>query len=57
MGATKWCVFKSINPSREVVLAAVQERMERMGTNSVDLLQVSRFIFSYSATNTCVTLY
>ncbi|RDB22077.1 Flagellar radial spoke protein 5 [Hypsizygus marmoreus] len=39
IGATKWCVFKRINPSRSVVLAAVQERVERMGTTSVDLLQ------------------
>lgn len=39
VGATKWCVFKHINPSRSVVLAAVQERMERMRTNRVDLLQ------------------
>ncbi|KAF9462857.1 NADP-dependent oxidoreductase domain-containing protein [Collybia nuda] len=39
VGATKWCVFKRIVPSRAVVLAAVQERMERMGTNKVDLLQ------------------
>jgi len=41
VGATKWCVFKRILPSRTVVLAAVQERMERMGTTSVDLLQAS----------------
>lgn len=41
MGATKWCVFKRVIPTRAVVLAAVQERMERMGTNKVDLLQVN----------------
>jgi len=40
VGATKWCVFKRINPSRSAVQAAVQERMERMGTTRVDLLQV-----------------
>ena len=40
MGATKWCVFKRINPSRAVVQAAVQERLQRLGTNRVDLLQV-----------------
>jgi hypothetical protein len=40
LGATKWCVFKSINPSRSVVQAAVQERMERMRSKHVDLLQV-----------------
>ncbi|GLB45673.1 putative aldo keto reductase [Lyophyllum shimeji] len=39
VGATKWCVFKRTIPSRAVVLAAVQERMERMGTTTVDLLQ------------------
>ncbi|KAF8147887.1 NADP-dependent oxidoreductase domain-containing protein [Crassisporium funariophilum] len=39
VGATKWCVFKRINPTRTVVLAAVQERMERMRTSRVDLLQ------------------
>ncbi|KAG5641461.1 hypothetical protein DXG03_005138 [Asterophora parasitica] len=41
VGATKWCVFKRIVPTRAVVLAAVQERMDRMGTNSVDLLQAN----------------
>ncbi|KAF5378558.1 hypothetical protein D9615_007030 [Tricholomella constricta] len=41
VGATKWCVFKRVVPTRAVVLAAVQERMERMGTTSVDLLQAS----------------
>lgn len=40
VGATKWCVFKRINPTRAVVQAAVQERMERMRTTSIDLLQV-----------------
>ena len=41
-GGTKWCVFKDIDPSREVVEAAVRERMSRMRSiNSVDLLQVS----------------
>ncbi|KAF8200095.1 NADP-dependent oxidoreductase domain-containing protein [Pholiota molesta] len=39
LGATKWCVFKRINPSRAVVQAAVLERMERMRTNRIDLLQ------------------
>ncbi|KAF9476559.1 Aldo/keto reductase [Pholiota conissans] len=39
LGATKWCVFKRITPSRAVVQAAVLERMERMGTKRVDLLQ------------------
>ena len=40
LGATKWCAFKSINPSRNVVQAAVQERMDRMRSKHVDLLQV-----------------
>ncbi|KJA12647.1 hypothetical protein HYPSUDRAFT_152310, partial [Hypholoma sublateritium FD-334 SS-4] len=39
IGATKWCIFKRINPSRTVVQAAVHERMERMRTERVDLLQ------------------
>ncbi|CAA7261300.1 unnamed protein product [Cyclocybe aegerita] len=39
IGATKWCAFKRINPSRSVVEAAVRERMERMRTDRVDLLQ------------------
>jgi len=40
LGATKWCAFKSITPSRNVVQTAVQERMDRMRTKHVDLLQV-----------------
>ncbi|KAF8890948.1 NADP-dependent oxidoreductase domain-containing protein [Infundibulicybe gibba] len=39
VGATKWCVFKRINPSRAVVMGAIQERMDRMKTDHVDLLQ------------------
>ncbi|KIJ96712.1 hypothetical protein K443DRAFT_682115 [Laccaria amethystina LaAM-08-1] len=39
VGATKWCVFKRINPSRSTVVAAVHERLERMRTKRVDLLQ------------------
>ncbi|KAG6810585.1 hypothetical protein H0H92_011219 [Tricholoma furcatifolium] len=39
LGATKWCVFKQVTISRSVVANAVRERMERMGTTSVDLLQ------------------
>ncbi|KAF4622886.1 hypothetical protein D9613_002422 [Agrocybe pediades] len=39
VGATKWCVFQRIDPSRAIVEAAVQERMERMRTKRVDLLQ------------------
>jgi len=39
VGATKWCVFRPVDPTRAVVEAAVAERMKRMQTNRVDLLQ------------------
>ncbi|THH15439.1 hypothetical protein EW146_g5040 [Bondarzewia mesenterica] len=39
IGATKWCVFKPTDPSRDIVEAAVRDRMARMRTQSVDLLQ------------------
>ncbi|KAF7369860.1 Aldo/keto reductase [Mycena sanguinolenta] len=39
IGATKWCVFKTTTPSRTVVEAAVRERLTRMQTNKIDLLQ------------------
>ncbi|KAJ7289358.1 NADP-dependent oxidoreductase domain-containing protein [Mycena rebaudengoi] len=39
IGATKWCVFKQTAPSRAVVEAAVRERMTRMQTDRIDLLQ------------------
>ncbi|KAA1467011.1 Aldo/keto reductase [Dentipellis sp. KUC8613] len=39
IGATKWCVFKPTEPSRAVVEAAVRERLTRMRSSSVDLLQ------------------
>ncbi|TFK50657.1 Aldo/keto reductase [Heliocybe sulcata] len=39
VGATKWCVFRPTYPSRQTVEAAVRERIHRMGTRSVDLLQ------------------
>ncbi|KAF9076351.1 NADP-dependent oxidoreductase domain-containing protein [Rhodocollybia butyracea] len=38
-GATKWCVFRDVEPTQEMVKAAVQERKERMQTDCVDLLQ------------------
>jgi aryl-alcohol dehydrogenase-like predicted oxidoreductase len=44
VGATKWCVFKRINPSRSTVVAAVHERLERMRTKRVDLLQVNSYL-------------
>lgn len=40
LGATKWCVFKTTVPTRGVVESAVRERMKRMRSQSVDLLQV-----------------
>ncbi|EPQ55540.1 Aldo/keto reductase [Gloeophyllum trabeum ATCC 11539] len=39
IGATKWCVFRPTDPSRQVVEAAVRERMKRMNTKRIDLLQ------------------
>lgn len=39
IGATKWCVFKQTDPSRGVVESAVRERMTRMRTQRIDLLQ------------------
>ncbi|KAF8837521.1 Aldo/keto reductase [Paxillus ammoniavirescens] len=39
LGATKWCVFQPTEPSRTVVEQTVRERMDRMKTHSVDLLQ------------------
>ncbi|KAI0365638.1 Aldo/keto reductase [Pilatotrama ljubarskyi] len=38
-GATKWCVFRRIDPSRALVEAAVQDRLNRMKTQRIDLLQ------------------
>lgn len=39
VGATKWCVFRQTELSRSVVENAVRERMTRMRTTTVDLLQ------------------
>ncbi|KAJ6532895.1 Aldo keto reductase [Mycena vulgaris] len=39
LGATKWCVFKPTEISQETVEAVVRQRMERMRTDRVDLLQ------------------
>jgi len=39
LGATKWCVFKAIQPSRIAVEEAVRERLNLMRTNRIDLLQ------------------
>lgn len=39
VGATKWCVFAPTSITRTVVEDAVRERMERMKTERVDLLQ------------------
>ncbi|KAI0779772.1 Aldo/keto reductase [Fomes fomentarius] len=38
-GATKWCVFRKVEPTRALVEAAVKERLERMKSDCVDLLQ------------------
>ena len=40
VGCTKWCVFRKTDPTRAVVKAAVQERLDRMQSERVDLLQV-----------------
>ncbi|KAF5329644.1 hypothetical protein D9619_009512 [Psilocybe cf. subviscida] len=39
IGATKWCVFKRTHISRATVQAAVHERIDRMKSRRVDLLQ------------------
>ncbi|OCH86244.1 Aldo/keto reductase [Obba rivulosa] len=39
VGATKWCVFKRIDPTWNVVENAINERLERMQTDCIDLLQ------------------
>ncbi|KAF9523696.1 NADP-dependent oxidoreductase domain-containing protein [Crepidotus variabilis] len=39
VAGTKWCVFKTVDPTRDVVFSAICERMERMKTRRVDLLQ------------------
>ncbi|KAI0743863.1 Aldo/keto reductase [Daedaleopsis nitida] len=38
-GATKWCVFRKVEPTRALVEGAVDERIERMKAQRVDLLQ------------------
>jgi len=37
--ATKWCVFRPTVPTRQVVEAAVQERLDRTQSQTIDLLQ------------------
>lgn len=39
-GATKWCVFRHISPTRAVVEEAIRERLLRMKGSTVDLLQL-----------------
>ncbi|TCD63842.1 hypothetical protein EIP91_004884 [Steccherinum ochraceum] len=39
LGATKWCVFITVDPTPSVVRAAVQERAMRLQTQKIDLLQ------------------
>ncbi|KAK7677828.1 hypothetical protein QCA50_019140 [Cerrena zonata] len=38
-GATKWCVFRSTDPTPVTVRMAIQERMTRMRVQKIDLLQ------------------
>ncbi|KAF8512092.1 Aldo/keto reductase [Hysterangium stoloniferum] len=38
--ATKWCVFRPSDPTSQFVRDAVQERLVRTGTQTVDLLQL-----------------
>jgi aryl-alcohol dehydrogenase-like predicted oxidoreductase len=40
VAGTKWCIFKTVDPTREHILSAVRERMHRMQTQRIDLLQV-----------------
>ena len=40
VGATKWCVFRPTEVTRQIVEEAVRERMDRMQSTRVDLLQV-----------------
>lgn len=40
VGATKWCIFGPLDSSPAAVRAAVGERMTRMQTDQIDLLQV-----------------
>ena len=40
VGATKWCVFRTPEVTRQLVEEAVRERMDRMQSDRVDLLQV-----------------
>ncbi|KAF9649140.1 Aldo/keto reductase [Thelephora ganbajun] len=39
IGATKWCVFRPTEVARPIVEEAVRERMDRMQSDHVDLLQ------------------
>ncbi|EMD32051.1 hypothetical protein CERSUDRAFT_119052 [Gelatoporia subvermispora B] len=39
VGATKWCVFRPMQVTRDTVAAAVQERIARMRSRQIDLLQ------------------
>lgn len=39
-GSSKWCVFKAIDATRDVVRAAVEEHLERRRVSKVDILQV-----------------
>ncbi|EIW62990.1 Aldo/keto reductase [Trametes versicolor FP-101664 SS1] len=39
IGATKWCVFRRVDPNRAMVETAVQDRLDRMKAQRIDLLQ------------------
>ncbi|KAI0049080.1 Aldo/keto reductase [Auriscalpium vulgare] len=39
LGATKWCVFKAVDPTRACVDAAVRERLTRLRATQIALLQ------------------
>lgn len=51
VGATKWCVFRKITPTRDVVEAAVKERLLRMRGDVVDILQVFSFLHFHDLIN------
>ncbi|TBU41689.1 aldo/keto reductase [Dichomitus squalens] len=38
-GATKWCVFRTVEPTRALVEEAVDDRLARMQSHRIDLLQ------------------
>jgi len=57
VGATKWCVFRQTEPSRSVVESAVRERMTRMRTKTVDLLQVRYVLVWFGSCNSAFSQF